>query len=98
MRANSATNDKAKVLDDLDETLTNSSKVAASLGDELTVYLIDMAILHVRKTAIHLEDEPARQMPNAPHKNVVKFEVARSHLASLASGIRSISIIQSSVA
>ena len=37
------------VLDELAEALTNSSKVAASLGDEFLVYLINMAVLHVRK-------------------------------------------------
>ncbi len=45
------------VLDELDEALTNSSKVAAALDDELLVYLIDMAVLHVRKKAIHTEDD-----------------------------------------
>jgi hypothetical protein len=44
------------VLDELDEALTNSSKVAAALGDKLLVYLIDMAVLQVRTRAIHLED------------------------------------------
>ncbi len=44
------------VLDELDEALTNSSKIAATLGDELLVYLIDMAILRVRKSSVHLED------------------------------------------
>ena len=34
------------VLDELDEALTYSSKVAASLGEEFLVYLIDMAVLH----------------------------------------------------
>ena len=42
-------------LDKLDEVLTNSSKLAASLGYAFLVYLIDMAVLHVRKKAIHLE-------------------------------------------
>ena len=44
------------VFDKLDEALTNSSKVAATLDDKFLVYLINMAVLHVRKRAIHLED------------------------------------------
>ncbi len=49
------------VLDELDEALTKSSGVAAALGDQFLVYLIDMAILHVRKKAIHTDDrEPKR--------------------------------------
>ena len=47
---------RSSVLDALDETLTNSSKVAASLSDEFLVYLLDMAILHVRKAAANLEE------------------------------------------
>ena len=43
------------LLDELDENLTNNSKVAASLGDEFLVYLLDMAILQVRKSAARLE-------------------------------------------
>ena len=97
MRANSETSDKAKILDELDETLTNGSKMAASFGDEFLVYMIDMAVLHVRKIAIHLEVEPEHRMADVPHKNVIKFEVARSHLSSLASGIRSMSASHSSV-
>ena len=44
------------VFDKLDEALTNSSKVAATLDDEFLTYLINMAVLHVRKKAAHLED------------------------------------------
>ena len=44
------------VFDELDETMTNSSKVAAALGDERLVYLIDVALIHLRKEAIHTED------------------------------------------
>jgi len=40
---------------------TNSSKVSATLGDELLVYLIDMAILYVRKKAVHLEDDAGQR-------------------------------------
>jgi hypothetical protein len=43
-------------LDDLDEALTQSSKVAASLGDDFLVYMIDMAVLHVRTKALHIDD------------------------------------------
>lgn len=46
----------SETLDDLDEALTQSSKVAASIGDEFLVYMIDMAVLHVRKKAIHIND------------------------------------------
>jgi hypothetical protein len=88
----------AEVIDDLDESLTNSSKVAATLGDEFLVYMIDMAVLHVRKKAIHLADEPKHRKPEFARKNVVDFETARSHLSSLTSGIRSISTLQPSVA
>lgn len=98
MSVNSKTIDKVKVLDDLDETLTNSSKIAATLGDELLVYLIDMAVLNVRKTAIHLDDGPEHRLPKLPHKPVANFEVARSHLSSLSSGMRSMAELRSSVA
>ena len=50
------------VLDELDEALTKSSGVAAALGDEFLVYLIDMAILHVRKKAVHTEDRLAKRL------------------------------------
>ena len=45
------------VLDELDEALANSRKIAAAINDELLVYLIDMALLEVRKKAVHLESE-----------------------------------------
>ena len=48
--------DMSIVLEKLDEALTNSSKVAAALGEKFLVYLIDMAVLHVRKSAIHRDD------------------------------------------
>lgn len=51
------------MLDELDEALTNSSKVAATLNDELLVYLINMAILHVRKKAAHLGDVEEHRSP-----------------------------------
>ncbi len=53
------------VLDELDEVLTNSSNVAAALSDELMIYLIDMAVLHVRKKAVHTEDVPKRPSEHA---------------------------------
>ncbi len=62
------------VLDDLDETLTQSSKVAASMGDAFLVYVLDMAILHVRKKAIHANDDterPARR-PSSRHARSLK--------------------------
>ena len=97
MRANRKVIDKAEVLDDLDETLTNSSKVAASLGDEFLVYLIDMAVLHVRKKAIHLEAEPEHPLQALPSKPVADLEFARRYLSSLTSGIRSVAELQSSL-
>ena len=97
MRTNSKTIDKPEILDDLDETLTNGSKVAASLGDEFLVYLIDMAVLHVRTKAIHLEDESERRLQALPSKSVANFEFARWHLSSLMSGIRSVAELQSGV-
>ena len=96
MRANRKVIDKAEVLDGLDETLTNSSKVAASLGDEFLVYLIDMAVLHVRKKAIHLEVEPEHRLQALPSKPVADLEFARWYLSSLMSGIRSVAELQSS--
>jgi hypothetical protein len=42
------------ILAEIDITLTSSSKTAASIGDELLVYLIDMAILHVRTRAVNI--------------------------------------------
>ncbi len=98
MRAKSKKIDKAGILDELDEALTNSSKVAATFGDELLVYLIDMAVLHVRKKAIHLNDGTGHRLQDVPFKPVPNFEFARSHLSSLASGIRSISTLKSSAA
>jgi hypothetical protein len=50
------------VLDELDEALTNSSKVAATLDDEFLVYLIDMAVLHVRKKAARAIDQSNRRL------------------------------------
>ncbi len=97
VRANRKVIDKAQVLDDLDETLTNSSKVAASLGDEFLVYLIDMAVLHVRKKAIHLEIGPEQPLRALPSEPIANFEFARRHLSSLASGIRSVAELQSSL-
>jgi hypothetical protein len=97
VRAKSTTIEKAKLLDDLDETLTNSSKIAATFGDEFLVYLIGMAVLHARKAAIHLDDGPEHRLSELPHKRVANFEVARSHLSSLSSGIRSMSAFHSSV-
>ena len=44
------------VFDKLDEALTNSSKVASTLDDKFLVYLINMAVLYIRKKAVHLED------------------------------------------
>jgi hypothetical protein len=55
-----AQKDLAVVLDDLDEGLTNSSKVAATLHDDFLVYLIDIAIIHVRRTAVGIFDNPKR--------------------------------------
>ena len=97
MKSISKTIDKAEIIDDLDEALTNSSRVAATLGDELLVYLIDMAVLHVRKKAIHLNDRIEHRLQNVSSTTVVNFEFACSHLSSLANGIRSMSAIQSSV-
>ncbi len=98
MRVNSKKIDKAGVLDDLDEALTNSSKVAATFGDEFFVYLIDIALLHVRKKTIHLNDTTDHRLQDVPSTTVVNFEFARSHLSSVAHGIWSMSAIQSSAA
>lgn len=48
----------AVVFEKLDEVLTNSSKVAAIVGDDLLVYFINMAVLHVRRKAAHLDGGP----------------------------------------
>jgi hypothetical protein len=53
------------VLDDLDRELTKSSAVATAIGDSFLVYLIDMAILHVRKKAIHTEDRGTERLRKA---------------------------------
>ncbi len=66
------------VLDELDEALTNSSKVAAALGDEFLVYLIDMAVLHVRKRAVHLEDNDENRLRKASFTRNAKSKYARS--------------------
>ena len=66
------------VLDELDEVLTNSSKVAANLDDEFLVYLLDMAVLHVRKKAVHLEDNHERWLSKASFAHNAKSERARS--------------------
>ena len=44
----------SEMLDDIDIKLTACSKAAAGMGDDMLVYLLDMAILHVRKKAVHL--------------------------------------------
>ena len=66
------------VLDELDEALTNSSKVAATLGEEFLVYLIDMAVLHVRKKAVHLEDNDEHRLRKASFTYNAKSEYAQS--------------------
>jgi hypothetical protein len=71
----------ANVLDELDETLTNSSKMAGNLGDEFLVYIIDMAVLQVRKKAIHLEDNDEHQFGKAFSTYNTKSEYARSGFA-----------------
>lgn len=56
----------SSVLDELDEALTKSSGVAAAIGDGFLVYLIDMAILHVRKRAVHTEDGGPKRLRAVP--------------------------------
>ncbi len=94
MRANSKAIDKAKVLDNLDESLTNNSKVAASLGDEFLVYLIDMAVSHVREKAIHLEVGAELQLQALSSKPASNIEFAQWNVSSLMSGIRPVSECQ----
>lgn len=48
----------SKLLDEIDIKLTSSSRAAAEIGDELLVYLLDMAILHVRKKAVRVAEAP----------------------------------------
>ena len=48
----------SELLDDIDVKLTGSSKSAASVGDDMLVYLLDMAILHVRKKAVQILGVP----------------------------------------
>lgn len=43
------------LIDELDEDITNSSKLATSINDEFLVYLIDIAVLRVRKIATGIE-------------------------------------------
>jgi hypothetical protein len=45
------------ILDSLDETLTESSKVAAAINDDFLVRMLDMLIYHVRIKAVNLPDE-----------------------------------------
>ncbi len=66
------------VLDELDEALTYSSRVAASLGEEFLVYLIDMAVLHVRKKAVHLEYNEEHRLRKASFTHNAKSEYAQS--------------------
>jgi len=47
-----------EVLDEIDIRLTFSSKAAASMGDDLLMYVLDMAILHVRKKAVKTTEPP----------------------------------------
>ncbi len=61
---------KAQVLDDLDETLTESSRIAAAMGDDFLVYLIDMAVLCVRRKALGLED---RQVQTVRQETYLKL-------------------------
>ena len=75
VRVKSKKIDKAGILDDLDEALTNSSKVAATFGDELLVYLIDMAVLHVRKKAIHLNDRTDHRLQDVPYNARSQFRI-----------------------
>ena len=46
-------NNQAAVIDEVIEALTNSSKIAASFGDRLLSYLIDMAVFHANKIKIN---------------------------------------------
>ncbi len=54
----------------------NTSKVAATLGDEFLVYLIDMAVLHVRTRAVHLEGNVEHRPPKASCARDAKSEYA----------------------
>ena len=52
---------KSDKLDEIHESLTNVRNRAAYHRDAFLVYLVDMALVHVRKSAINLEgnvDEP----------------------------------------
>ena len=69
---------KPKALDELDEVLTNSSKLAALMGDEFLVYLIDMAVLHVRKEAISVERNAEYQIRKSVPTQVAKSACVRS--------------------
>ena len=44
----------SELLDDIDVVLTGSSRAAARLEDDMPVYLLDMAIRHIRKKALQL--------------------------------------------
>jgi len=41
------------VIDEVIEALTNSSKIAASFGDRLLSYLIEMAVFHANRIKIN---------------------------------------------
>lgn len=58
MRSDRADRRIAETLECLDIEITDCSKIAASIGDEFLVYLLDMAILHVRRRAVGIEDKP----------------------------------------
>ncbi len=57
---------KSDALDRLHVVLTYSHEVAVSLGDALLVYLVDMALCHVRKTAINLEKDDDNTCQEVP--------------------------------
>lgn len=44
-----------ETLECLDIDITDCSKIAAGIGDEFLVYLLDMAILHVRRRAVRID-------------------------------------------
>jgi hypothetical protein len=65
------------VLECLDIDITDCSKIAASIRDEFLVYLLDMAILHVRRRAVGIEDQPKDSSARREPPLLVHTPIAR---------------------
>jgi hypothetical protein len=77
MRSDRADRRISETLECLDVDITDCSKIAASIGDEFLVYLLDMAILHVRRRAVGIEDQPKDASAQWEQPLLVRSPVAR---------------------